>query len=194
MPITALFSCCALFGVLLLIPLAPASVTLLLMKKKRAALAALCVPVGMIALSVLVTVLVFAAAQRHSRIMSGDPQRLFEVTFGFSTPPGTSVVEAHHESIMDYGTTVLRFRTTQEVINLIASHNFARIDKETFLRAYQSNDHNLPDDVRSWFLPAGEADQFYLATEFDTSFGTSEAALCYCEMTQTAYFHWVGVD
>ena len=39
-----------------------------------------------------------------------------------------------------------------------------------------------------------QAGRFYIAAVFDKSFGRSEAVVCYDEKTQTAYFHWVGVD
>ena len=194
MPITGLFSCCAFLGLLLLVPAAAISVFLLLCERKRAALAVVGVPVGMIVLSMLLTFLVFAAAERYSRIMSGDPNRLFKATFGFLLPPETAVLEAYHESIMDYGTTVMEFRTTQDVLGRIIANSFTRVDKEAFLRSYESNAHNLPQDVRTWFLPAAQADRFYLAVVFERSFGSSEAVLCYEEKTQTVYFHWVGVD
>jgi ABC-type transport system involved in cytochrome c biogenesis permease subunit len=194
MPITFVFSCFALFGLLLLIPAVPISVALLLTKKKRAALVVLCIPIGMIVMSILLTLLVFAGAELHSRIMSARPAHLFRVTFGFQPPPDTCVLEAYHQSIMDYGMTVLKFRTTQEVIDRITSRNFTRGDKEAFLRSYGSNEHNLAEGVRSWFLPAAEADQFYMAKPFDKSFASNEAVLSYNEKTQVACFHWVGVD
>jgi hypothetical protein len=194
MPITACFSCFGLLGLLLLVPAAVASVFLLLREKKRAALAVVGIPVGMIVISILLTLMVFATAKLHSRTMSRHPNRLFRVTFGSSPPPGTSVLEAYHESIMDYGTTVMKFRTTQDVIDKITSRNFTRGDKKAFLQSYGSNAHNLPEGVRSWFLPAEQADQFYIALVFDKSFGRSEAVLCYEEKTQTAYFHWIGID
>jgi hypothetical protein len=187
MPITALFSCFALLGLLLLLPLAPASVILVLMNKTRAALMVLFIPVGMIGMSVLLTFLVFAAAERHSRIMSADPNYLFKATFDIPMSLEISVLEAYHDSLMDYGTTVLKFRTTQEVIDRITSRSFALGAKETFLRIYESNEHNLPEGVRSWFLSAAaEADQFYIAPEFDASLGSSEAVLCYGEDTRIA--------
>ena len=194
MPITACFSCFGLLGVLLLVLAAPASVVLLLRGEKRAALRILRVPVGMIVVPTLLTLLVFAAAERHSQIMSADPNRLFKVTFGFPLPPETAVLEAYHQSVMDYATTVMKFRTTQAVLDRIVANSFIHVDQEAFLRGYESNAHNLPENVRAWFLPAAQANRFYSAAVFERSFGNSEAVLCYEEKTQTVYFHWVGVD
>ena len=196
MPITFVFSCFALFGLLLLVPAVPIAVALLLLgKKKRAALTVLCIPGGMIVMSILLTLLVFAGAELHSRITSARPDHLFRVTFGFTPPSDTCVLEAYHESIMDFGTTVLEFRTTRDVIDRITSRSFTRSDGATFVQACGADEHNLPDRVRSWFLPtAAEADQFYVAKPFDKSFASSEAVLSYNEKTQVAYFHWVGVD
>jgi hypothetical protein len=195
MPITALFSCCAFLGVLLLIPAVPVSVALLLSNRKRKALALLCVPVGMIVLSGLLTFLVFAGAERHSRIMSEHPEYLFRVTFCFPPPPETSVLEAYHYSVMDFATTVMKFRTTRDVIDRIIGHQFRRSERAAFVLECGYDEHNLPSHVRSWFLPAAEeADQFYTASPFGESFARTKAVLAYNEKTQIAYFHWVGVD
>ena len=64
MPVTALCSCFILLGQLVLILVAPASVVLLLGGEKRTALRVLRVPIGIIAVSILLTVLVFAPAER----------------------------------------------------------------------------------------------------------------------------------
>ncbi|MCX5646990.1 MAG: hypothetical protein NTZ17_20265 [Phycisphaerae bacterium] len=195
MPITFAFSCFALFGLLLLVPAVPVCVALLLGKRKRPALAVVCVPAGMIVMSILLTLLVFAGAELHSRIMSARPAHLFQVTFGFQPPSDTCVLEAYHESIMDYATTLMKFRTSQDVMDRIASRNFTRTDKATFVQECGGDEHNLPARVWSWFLPAAEeTDRFYVAEPFDESFARTKAVLSYNEKTQVAYFHWAGVD
>ena len=71
--------------------------------EKRAALRVLRVPAGMIGLSILLTLLVFAVAERHIRIMSGHPDALFGTTFGFPPPPKTLVLNGY----CDVGWTLL---------------------------------------------------------------------------------------
>ncbi len=195
MPITCMFAFLAMLGVFLLVPAVPVCVILLVSRKKKPALVVLGVPVGLIALSVLWTLLIFAGAELQSRILSARPRVLFKVTFGFKPSAETRVLEAYHHGVMDYATTVMKFRTTRETVDRITARHFIRCDRTTFVQAYGGNSDNLPQRVRSWFLPPEEqADLFFIANAFRASYAHSEAVLCYDEKTQIAYFHWVGLD
>jgi len=195
MPITFIFACLAMLGVLLLVPAGVAGAVLLANGKKKHALMALSVPVAMIALAVLLSLAVFVAAGWHSRIVSARPNLLFRMTFGCRPPASTRVLKAYHKSLLDGATTVMKFSATRETVDQIATRNFVRCDKETFARVYRGNDHNLPQRVRAWFLPSEEnADYFWVAQKFDESYAYSTAILCYSEQAQIAYFHWLGMD
>lgn len=195
MPVTFLFSCLGLLGLLLFVPAVPTSIALLAAKRKLPALVILCIPGAIIVLSVGLTAMVFAGARLHSLGMSARPNHLFRATFGFKPPPQTTVIEAHHETIMDYGTTVMRFQTAPDVMERIVARGFTACDRESFVREYRGNGHNLPQRIQSWFPPAVEqAHRFYIAETFDRSFGCSRAILCYDEDARIAYFHWVGID
>jgi len=195
MAITGLFSCFALLGLLLLIPTLPVSVVLLLGGEKRAALRILCVPVGMIVLSILLTSALFAALWLCSHSMSSHPDRLLKMTFGFEPPPETCFLEAYHELGQDYAETVMKFRTTRDVVDRIVADKFVPGDRQACTRLCEHARDNLPQRVRSWFLPPSEeAARWYIAEPFEGRFGHDEAVLCYDEQTQIAYFHWFGVD
>jgi hypothetical protein len=138
---------------------------------------------------------VFVAAEFQSRLISARPNLLFRQTFGFQPPAQTRVLEAYHKGGMDYATTVMEFTATMDTIDRITAHNFAAIDRTTFLSSYQGNAHNLPRRVQSWFLSLQEdPKRFYMARQFGGAFGHSEAILCYDEQTGLAHFHWVGLD
>jgi hypothetical protein len=195
MPITFVLVLFTFLGVLLLVPALLAFAILLATGRNHAALVVISLPLDMIGLSLVLIAGIFIMAGLNSRVMSARPTYLFETTFGFKPLAQTCVLEAYHETIMDYGTTVMKFNTTRDIINKIVTHNFVSSDRETFLSAYNHNRDNLPDHVRSWFsLPDTQTEQFYVAEAFDKSFGSSEAILCHDEETQTAYFHWIGVD
>ncbi len=196
MPITALFDCFTLLGLFLLMLVAPASVVLLLGGEKRAALRVLRIPAGIIGLSVLATILVLVMMWLYGVRLSRNPACLFEVTFGFTPPPGTELLETYAELGVDWENRVMTFRAPKDVIDRICAGKFALSGRKTCTEAYRDNAHNLPDPVRLWSLPAVEnADRFYFAKPFDNSFSlVNEAILCYSEKTGVAYFHWVGVD
>lgn len=196
MPITCLFSCLGVFGLLLLVPAVPTSVVLLARKKKRKALTVLCIPGGMIALAVLLPLVLFVLAERHNRLMSAQPDRLFEMTFAFWPPSQTEVLEGYYELAVDSLEKDLQFRAPRDVIDRICGRRFIACDRKTFVTAYGGEWNHLPDKVRSWFLPAVEqADCFYIAEPFDDSFCTyNRALLCYNRQTGVACFHWMGGD
>jgi hypothetical protein len=195
MPITFVLVPLVFLGVLLLVPASLAFVILLATGKKRAALAVISLPLGIVGLSLLLIVGVFITAGLNNRVVSARPTYLFRTTFGFKPPAQTRVLEVYHRTIMDYGTTVMTFSTTRDVIDKIVARNFTPSDRETVLRVYNRNRDNLPGQVESWFsLPSTQTGRFYVAEAFDKSFARSEAILCYDEETQTAYFHWVGLD
>ena len=196
MPITALCSCSVLLGLLLLIVVAPAAGVLLLAGERRAALKVLCVPASIVVMSILATALILGMMLLYGVRLSRNPARLFEITFGFTPPPGTEMLEAHAELGGDWENRVMTFRAPKDVIDRICAGRFTRSDKEICTGAYRSDAHNLPQAVRLWSLPAIEnADRFYLAKPFDHSFSTvNEAILCYSAKTGVACFHWVGLD
>jgi hypothetical protein len=196
MPITFVFSCFALFGLLLLVPAVPIAVVCLARKKKRKALTVLCIPGGMIALAVLLPLVLFVLAERHNRLMSAQPDRLFEMTFAFWPPSQAEVLEGYYELAVDSLEKDLQFRAPQEVIDRICGQRFIACDRGTFVTAYGGEWNHLPDKVRSWFLPAVEqADCFYIAEPFDDSFRTyNRALLCYNRQTGVTCFHWMGGD
>ena len=192
MPITCCFSCFGFLGLVLLIPCVPISIGLLASNRKRAALRILCIPGGMIALSILLPLVLFILAERHNRIMSAQPDRLFEMTFAFWPPPQTEMLEGYYELGMDYEERALQFRAPSDVIHKIRGRRFVVSDRETFV----TEGNHLPEQVQSWFLPSvAQADCFYIAEPFDDSFSTfNRAILCYNEKTGIACFHWVGLD
>jgi hypothetical protein len=196
MPITFLFSCLGFFGLLLLVPAVPISVVLLARKKKRKALTVLCIPGGMIALAILLPLVLFVMAERHNRLMSAQPDRLFELTFAFWPSPQTEMLAGYYELGMDYEERALQFRAPADVIDRICGRRFVITGRDTFVTAYGGEWNHLPDKVRSWFLPAVEqADCFYIAEPFDDSFSTyNRALLCYNRQTSIACFHWMGGD
>jgi len=196
MPIPALCSCSILLGLLLLMLVAPAAGVLLLAGERRAALKVLCVPASMVGMSILATALILGMMLLYGVRLSRNPARLFEITFGFTPPPGTEMLEAHAELGGDWENRVMTFRAPKDVIDRICAGRFTLSDRTTCTGVYQSNASNLPDSVRLWSWAAiGNADHFYLAKPFDHSFSTvNEALLCYSEETGVACFHWVGLD
>lgn len=193
MPITFILVGLGFLGLLLFVPAVPISVVLLAARKKLAALIVFCIPCGVIVLSIALIAMVFAAAKLHSFTMSARPNRLFAVTFGFKPPPQTSVLEAQHRSVMDHGTTAMKFQTTPDVIERIVARGFVPGDRDSFMRMLRSND--LPQHIQRWFLPeVQQTDHFYVTKAFERSFAISEAVLCYNEKTGIACFHWVGMD
>jgi hypothetical protein len=90
----------------------------------------------------------------------------------------------------------MKFRAPPDAIERMCRGRFTPSDRETFVRAYGREWNDLPESVRSWFLPAVErADHFYTAKPFDRSYTThNEAVLCYDEKTGMACFHWLGID
>ena len=195
MPITFVFMLFAFLGAVLLVPAAVASPILWAAGKKRHALVVVSIPIGMIAVSALLTMWVFVMAELDSRIASARPNHLFKVTFGFKPPAQTRILEAYHKTLMDYGTTVMKFSTTGDVIDKIVARSFVLSDRKALVSAYTGNSHNLPKRVQSWFsLPDTPTGSFYVANPFDNSFAYSEAVLWYDDQTQIACFHWVGAD
>lgn len=187
MPITFL----SVLGLFLLVLAALPAAVLLLGGKKRAALAILCVPLGMILLPIPV-ICVFGI---YGHSMSSHPERLFERTFHCEPPSGTEVLNGYCSVSSDFGLTALRFRTTREVLDKIVPGNFVRSDRKTCLWGHENGYSNLPPEVLSWFLPPrASAVDWYTATEFDRTFAREEAILGYDGQTQTAYFYWCGVD
>ena len=195
MPITFLFVCMVSLGVILLIPILPVSLVLLGCRRRWAAFVLLGIPVGMIGLSVCLAVLVFASMWFYGVRMSYPP-RLFENTFAFKPPPKTDVLEGYCAPGLDSECRTMKFRTAKDVIDRITTGRFTAIDRETFVQMYEDEGRDLPRRVQAWFLPPDdEADHFYIAKPFDTSFVThNEAILCYSEKTGIACFHWTGMD
>jgi hypothetical protein len=195
MPITGLCACSVLVGLILLVPAVPISLILLGAGKKRLVVALVSIPAAMIGLSMLLTAVVLALLWLCGHTMSAHPDRLFEITFGFRPAPETCVLEGYHELGQDYAETVMKFRTTRDVVDRIVADKFVPGDRQACTRLCEDARDNLPQRVRSWFLPPSEeAARWYIAEPFEGRFGHDEAVLCYDEQTQIAYFHWFGVD
>jgi hypothetical protein len=149
----------------------------------------------MIATSILLSFLVFAAAERHSRAMSARPNYLFVRMFAFEPPPGTQVLNAYYHLGGDSAVTVLKLRTTPDVVEKIMGRRFIRSDRRTCLWSHESGHSNMPEPVLSWFLPPQARSLDWYRTEgFNDTFGRDEAILGYDQETLTAYFYWCGVD
>jgi len=183
-------------GVLLFIPAALIAWGLRNRGRPRAAAFVLGAPLGMIVLSILLTILVLVLMWLYGARLSRNPGRLFESTFGFAPPPETEFLEAYAELGMDWEDRVMMFRVSSDVVARICAGVFSRTDRTTCIEMYEANAHHLPDQVRSWSWPALEkADCFYLAKPFDDSFSVvNEAILCYSEQTGIAFVHWSGLD
>ncbi|MEN6424121.1 MAG: hypothetical protein ABFE13_02065 [Phycisphaerales bacterium] len=196
MPITVCFECMLFLGALLLIPILPIALILLGSGRRRVAITLLGLPLGMIALSVLLTVLVLVAMWHYGIRMSRNPAHLFEDTFGFEPAPEIEVLEGYCEPGLDSEMRAMKFRAPAAVLKRMCAGRFAPSNRETFVTACGGEWNNLPSRVRSWLVPAVEqADRFYIANPFDDSFSMhNEAVLCYNEPTGIACFHWVGVD
>ena len=196
MPITFLFVCMVSLGVILLVPILPISLVLLGCRRRWAAFVLLGIPVGMIGLSICLTILVFVMMWFYGMRRSSNLPSLFEDTFGFAPPTQTEVLAGHAELGMDWEETTLRFRAPREIIDRITTGRFTAIDRATFVQMYEDEGRDLPRRVQAWFLPVdAEADCFYVAQPFDRSVTThNEAILCYNENTGIACFHWMGLN
>jgi hypothetical protein len=187
--------------VILLVALIPVSVVLLITGKKKAALITIGTPIAAIVCSVLGTIFLMVSlstlAHIHSFRASLFPRSVFRATFGFKPPPQTEVLKAHRYEFLDYATTVIKFKATKDVIDGITADEFVETDRATFMTSYRANEHNLPANVRSWFLqPHEHPDRYYMARSLNgirLSIG-AQAILCYDEESGIAYFHLVDVD
>jgi hypothetical protein len=153
MPITFVLVCLSYLGMFLLVPALPVCIVLLAARRRKYALVVLGIPLGMVALPILLGTQIFAAAELHSRLLSACPNHVFRMTFGFKPPAQTQVLKAYHKSPLDGATTAMKFRTTREAVDKIAAGRFVPCDKKTLAQTYAGNAQNLPQRVRSWFQP-----------------------------------------
>jgi hypothetical protein len=196
MPITFIFACLFYLGIILAVPLIPASIILFILKMKKTALCVFLFPVGILAFSVSMTLLTFGLMYLHNFKLNLQPSRIFNDTFGFQPDKQTEILEAYTEHGLDYEKASIKFKTTKETIDKIARDRFNTAPLETFKKKCDSNRRSLPPRIRAWFTPGYEKPNlFYLAEPFNNTFSTAnEAVLCYNEQTGIAYFHWAGCD
>ncbi len=196
MPITFIFAGLLFLGIILAVSLIPVSIVLLILKKKMMALMLFIIPVSLIVISISLTLLIFSRIWLNDFIVNLQPSHIFKATFGLSPDAQTEVLQAYTKSGLDYETTVIKFKSTKEIVDKITNCKFCKADRETFMRIYKSKHNNLPDHVREWFTPTSDSPNlFYIAEPYNNSFGTvNEAILCYNEDSGIAYFHWVGLD
>jgi len=196
MPITFIFACLFIFGIMLAALLIPVSIVLFVLKKRKIALLVFLLPVCLLIFSVCMPILIFGRIWINDLTMNMRPTHTFSVTFGFKPNKQTEVLETYVENGLDYGTALIKFRTAKDTIDKIVQNRFNPITSETFQKKYSSSRHNLPAHVQEWFNPDyNKPNLFYLAEPFNNSFITVyKAILCYNEETEVAYFHWIGLD
>ena len=195
MPNACVFICLALPGVVLLAPALIIAAVVRRGGRKRVATAIAAIPLGMIGLAALFTILTLALSWFYGIHMSSHPDLLFKKTFQFAPPSETQVLNGYCDLGSDFGMTVLKFRTTKDVIDKIIAGRFTRSDRRTCLWDHENGYSNMPENVLSWFLPPQVSSiDWYTMKGFDGTFGHDEAILGYDKDTQTAYFYWCGVD
>ena len=195
MPITFLFACLFFFGIILAVLLIPVSIVLFVLKKRKTALFVFLIPVCLLIYSVGMPLVIFGSIWVHDVTINVQPTRIFITTFGFKPDGQTEILETYVKSGLDFGTTLIKFKTTRETIDKIAQNKFHPITSGTFQEKL-SYRHNFPEHVRQWFTPGyNKPNLFYVAEPFNNSFSNvNEAILCYNEETGIAYFKWVGLD
>lgn len=195
MPITFLFVCLFFFGIILAVFLIPVSIILLVFKEKKAALLVFLLPVCLLLFSVLMPLIIFGSIGFHNLKMNVRPIHTFNTTFGFLPNEQTEILGSYVNNGLDFGTTLIKFKTTRETIDKIVQKKFHPITSETFQEKL-SYRNNFPEHVREWFKPDLEkSNLFYLTEPFQNTFSNvNEAILCYDEETGIAYFKWVGLD
>jgi hypothetical protein len=118
------------------------------------------------------------------------PGHVFRSSFGFSPTSDVLDLRGRKFTFGDSGDTYLRFRASKETVNRILDSRFLELRQDE-IRGY-----GFPwkDSAPSyWQPPNGASVHFFHATQFDDSFGSSEAFLN-DESTGSVHFYWIGVD
>jgi hypothetical protein len=117
----------------------------------------------------------------------GDPESVFEVTFGAPPGPRVSILQAYGR-VYDDSTCYLRFEASPAAFSSLTA-GFTPITREEY------RDEGLSGPIPSWWKPLKDAPTIFLNSEsFHPRFSLGKAIVAYNPELQIANFYWNGSE
>jgi hypothetical protein len=131
-------------------------------------------------------------------IRAKNPQWVFKTTFDVSPPPSVSKIQSSYYWFADTGDVYLRFQTSQEEFNKLVSTNLI---KKTAEEMKCDTPGEAGGDAPDWWDYKIQSDWIYYLRNYSSAndsgpkgFFSETEYFAYNPKTQTAYYHFIGID
>ena len=153
---------------------------------------------GIPAIGMIVFALLLVGFIAWGIICSMNPRWVFKETFHVAPPSTVSKIQSSFYGFADTGIVYLRFQTSEEEFCKLVSTNLA---KKTAEQVEGEMPHEFGGDVPKWWDYKIQPDWIYYlrnspATNSTATRGFSSESefFSYNPKTQTAYYHFIGID